>query len=78
MNCSSTPGRLRTSTLVWISIGPPNVLFDHVLALAERHQLTTYDTSYLELAQRLGLPLATGDANLVQAAIAVRVEIFQP
>jgi len=49
-----------------------------VLALAERHQLTTYDASYLELAQRLGLPLATVDANLLQAANAIRVEIFRP
>src|SRR5260370_6242286 len=31
--------------------------FGPVLTLAERHQLTTYDASYLELAQRRGLPL---------------------
>ena len=36
--------------------------------LAERHRLTTYDASYLELAQRRGLPLATLDGDLRAAA----------
>jgi len=57
---------------------PAERAFDQVLALAEGHQLTTYDASCLELAQRLGLPLATVDANLVQADSAARVEIFRP
>ena len=36
--------------------------------LAERHRLTLYDAAYLELAQRLDLPLATLDADLREAA----------
>jgi len=36
--------------------------------LAERHNLTLYDAAYLELAQRLDLPLATLDADLRTAA----------
>jgi predicted nucleic acid-binding protein len=40
------------------------------LRLAERHKLTVYDAAYLELAQRRGLPLATLDAELRDAAIA--------
>ncbi len=36
--------------------------------LAERHGLTVYDASYLELALRLGLPLATADKALKAAA----------
>jgi predicted nucleic acid-binding protein len=51
--------------------------FGEVLALAERYQLTTYDAAYLELAQRLGLEIATIDGNLVQAAGAVKVPVFQ-
>jgi predicted nucleic acid-binding protein len=51
--------------------------FGGVLELAERHQLTTYDASYLELAQRLGLEIATDDGNLIQAAAAVRVPLFR-
>lgn len=39
-----------------------------VLALATRENLTTYDASYLELAVRRGLPLATKDRELRQAA----------
>jgi predicted nucleic acid-binding protein len=39
-----------------------------VLALARRHQLTVYDAAYLELSVREGLPLATLDAALVEAA----------
>lgn len=40
------------------------------LRLAERHRLTVYDAAYLELAQRRGLPLATLDAELRDAASA--------
>lgn len=39
-----------------------------VLTLARRHGLTVYDASYLELAQRHGVGLATLDAALAQAA----------
>jgi predicted nucleic acid-binding protein len=37
------------------------------LQLARRHRLSTYDASYLELALREGLPLATNDVNLRKA-----------
>ncbi len=38
------------------------------MRLADRHKLTLYDAAYLELAQRLGLPLATLDEDLRRAA----------
>jgi predicted nucleic acid-binding protein len=38
------------------------------LALARSHRLTTYDAAYLELALRLGLPLASRDPALNAAA----------
>ena len=38
------------------------------LRLADRFALTIYDATYLELAQRHGLPLATLDAPLRKAA----------
>ncbi|MGD9912658.1 MAG: type II toxin-antitoxin system VapC family toxin [Rhizobiaceae bacterium] len=44
------------------------------LALAKRHSLTVYDATYLELAQRKRLPLATLDNNLGRAAPAADVE----
>ena len=36
--------------------------------MADRHRLTLYDATYLELALRLSLPLATLDEDLRQAA----------
>lgn len=44
-----------------------------VCELAEKHGLTTYDASYLELAIRLDLPLATLDSDLYNAAVEVEV-----
>ena len=38
------------------------------LQLARRYKLSAYDASYLELALRLGMPLATLDTDLLKAA----------
>ena len=42
--------------------------WSHVLPLADKHGLTPYDATYLELAIRKALPLATLDAALAKAA----------
>ena len=42
--------------------------FEDIPRLARAHGLTTYDASYLELAVRLGIPLATLDRTLARAA----------
>ncbi len=47
-----------------------------VLALARAEKLTTYDASYLELAARRALPLATKDRALHQAAQRVGVPLL--
>ena len=47
-----------------------------LLTLARRHRLTVYDASYLELALRRGLPLATLDADLAAAARAEGVPLI--
>jgi|GraSoi2013_115cm_1033766.scaffolds.fasta_scaffold14591_3 predicted nucleic acid-binding protein len=47
-----------------------------VLTLARRHRLTVYDASYLELAQREALPLATLDKELATAAGAEQVPLI--
>ena len=44
-----------------------------VYALAERHGLTFYDASYLEMAMRRGAALATMDRKLAKAAKAENV-----
>jgi len=46
------------------------------LSLAESHGLTVYDASYLELAMRLGVPLASLDADLRAAATAAGVAML--
>jgi len=50
--------------------------FHEILSLAHSEKLTTYDATYLELAMRLGLPLATLDKQLKKAAINVGVQII--
>ncbi len=47
-----------------------------VLALARRYRLSVYDASYLELARRDGVCLATLDAELVTAARAEKVQLL--
>lgn len=49
---------------------------DETCRLAREHELTTYDAAYLELARRLGLPLATRDEALVRAARAMQVQVL--
>ena len=44
--------------------------------LAMRCKLSSYDAAYLELAMRHGLPIATQDAQLKEAAIAAGVAIL--
>lgn len=59
-----------------------NVDIDHapqeaaILALARHHRLTVYDASYLELAQREALPLASLDHELRRAAASANVALL--
>ena len=46
------------------------------MSLADRHELTIYDATYLELAVRRELPLATLDKKLRQAAVAESVPVL--
>jgi predicted nucleic acid-binding protein len=63
-----------------ISVDEQNFVrvFGDVLALARDHSLCVYDASYLELAIRSSLPLATLDDRVRAAATAVGVRIYQP
>jgi predicted nucleic acid-binding protein len=49
-----------------------------VLALARQERLTAYDAAYLELAMREGLPIATLDQEIRDAAARVGVPLFEP
>lgn len=61
-----------------LRIEPPPLMTDlsRLQALSDRHQLTAYDTAYLELALRLGFPLATFDSQLRKAADVEGVELL--
>ena len=52
-------------------------LGQRILRLGIEHRLSAYDASYLELAMRRGLPLATQDQRLLRAAGAAGIEILQ-
>ena len=52
--------------------------FTSVHRLARTRDLSAYDAAYLELAVREGLPLATLDGALREAAGAEGVELFGP
>lgn len=66
--------------LAAIPIEPDAATFPRALAetlqLARRHRLSSYDASYLELALRTGVALATLDEGLVKAARKAGVGVF--
>lgn len=65
-----------------VAIQPDDATFARALTdtlhLARRYGLSSYDASYLELALRAGLPLATLDADLSKAARRAGVKRFEP
>lgn len=65
-------------SLLNIQIDPDTSSFawNDTLHLAETHALTLYDAAYLELAQRLGLPLASRDRDLRKAASACKIPLL--
>ena len=61
-----------------VEFEPAGRAIGEILALAREHQLFTYDASYLDLAMRQGLPLATLDKSLRRAAGKCGVPLFKP
>lgn len=60
---------------VSVEMSEPARVFREILPLARRHGLSVYDATYLDLAARLGLPLATLDDNLAKAARKIGVDL---
>ncbi len=50
--------------------------FAEILNYASKYDLTVYDATYLELAKRRALPLATLDKGLSKACLAAGIEVL--
>ncbi len=59
-----------------IDEGGQSRIFSAVLPIAREYHLSVYDASYLELALRRGLTLATLDNDLKKAAKALKISVF--
>lgn len=55
----------------------PERMLSEILALAREYKLSSYDASYLDLAMRKGLPVATTDINIIAAAKRSSVPIIK-
>jgi predicted nucleic acid-binding protein len=62
---------------IMIEQEPPERMLKDILTLAREHQLSSYDASYLDLAMRKGLPIATLDNGLIAAAKLSQVPIVE-
>jgi predicted nucleic acid-binding protein len=49
---------------------------EETLTLARKYELTTYDASYLELAKRRDMPLATLDTKLRKACLSAKITLL--
>jgi predicted nucleic acid-binding protein len=54
-----------------------DIVLGRIVALARDKGLTAYDASYLELAIRMNVPIATRDARLIKAEESCGVALFK-
>jgi predicted nucleic acid-binding protein len=68
--------------LAALRVRPDAAMFSRALTdtldLGRRHRLSSYDASYLELALRSGLPIATLDDDLLRATRKAGTRRFDP
>ncbi len=69
---------LEVVALLPVEVEPPadKATLERAVALARRLDLSIYDASYVELAKRRALPLATLDAKLRKACAAQKVSVL--
>ena len=72
--CAAFVGLLQDMAITTDSLTATYALGD-TLQLARRFKLSSYDASYLELAMREGLPLATLDSDLRSAMLQTGVAL---
>jgi predicted nucleic acid-binding protein len=61
---------------IYVESESPEKVMKELLGLGRAHDLSIYDASYLDLAMRKGLPLATLDQKLIKAAVHTSVLIL--
>jgi len=66
---------LLTQLPIVIEQDQPERMMKEIMALARRHNLSSYDASYLDLSMRMDIPIATLDNNLRAAAQRSQVSI---
>ncbi len=55
----------------------PDRMLKEIFALARKSNISSYDASYLDLAMRYGVPIATQDSALKKAAKQCKVSLFK-
>ena len=55
----------------------PDRMLKEIFALAREYNISSYDASYLDLAMRNGIPIATQDNGLKKAAKRCNVALFK-
>ncbi len=70
--------RLLQQLPIFVEYERPQGVMKDILGLARVHRLSSYDASYLDLAMKKNLSLATLDKMMRKAAKAVNVKIFEP
>lgn len=54
----------------------PDRVFQDTLFLARQHKLSSYDASYLALAIRMGIPIASLDKAMIRAAKNIKIRLL--
>jgi len=55
----------------------PDRMMNEIVSIARAYDLSTYDASYLDLAMRKGIPIATLDKGLLRAAKKSNVPVIK-
>ena len=67
---------LLTQLPIMVDRSWPERMMKDLLAIGRAHDLSSYDTAYLELAMRQGLPIATLDQKLLEAARQIDIPVL--
>lgn len=59
-----------------VDFGADHDVLARTVDIARRQDLSAYDAAYVELARRLGIPLATFDARLRKACLSLKLSVM--